>query len=140
MALSYLYGRNAILRGTVGDWQSAALRATLVKPASTYLSEDPTTMSGFTSLQQLTGAEGKVLAAVTVTPNTTRKRVYVTADDPAWTGLTLDEVVAGLVVYLHVTNFASSIPLGAIPRAVHYTVTASGLFTWEWGDDGVLEF
>jgi hypothetical protein len=97
-------------------------------------------MSGFTSLQQLTSAEGKVLAGITVTPNTTRKRIFVTGTDPAWTGMTLGEIVAGLVIYLHVTNFASSIPIGALPRPVHYTITADGLFTWEWGDDGILEF
>lgn len=132
-----MYGRNAILRGTVGDWQSAALRATLVKPASTYMTDDPTTMAGFSSLQELTSAQNKTIANVIVTPNTTRKLVLVTADDPAWTGMTLNEIVAGIVIYLFVGAFATSIPLGAIARTPNYTITGTGLFTWEWNDDGV---
>lgn len=139
MAKKYLYGRNALLRGTIADFQSAALRATLVQPASTYLTEDPTTMAGFSLLSELTAAQNKTIANVLVVPNTTRKIVYVTADDPAWTGLTLNEVIAGLVVYLFVGAFATSIPLWGITRPIQYTITASGLFTWEWNDDGVAE-
>lgn len=135
--ISYLYGRNAILRGTVGDWQSAALRATLVKPGSTYMTDDPTTMAGFSSLLELTSAQGKSLASVVVTPNTTRKLVLITATDPAWTGLTVGEIVAGIVIYLFVGAFATSIPLGAVARTPNYTITGTGLFTWEWNDDGV---
>lgn len=139
MARKYLYGRNAIWRGTVADWQSAALRATLVKPASTYLTENPTTMAGFSSLQELTAAQGKVLANVVVTPNTTRDLIYVTADDPAWTGLTPAEVVAGLVLYLFVGAFATSIPLIGFPLPVQAIIPAGGTYTWLWNDDGILE-
>lgn len=140
MARTYLYGRNGLFRGTLGDLHATGnLRATLVKPASTYLSENPTTMSGFSDLQQLTAAEGKVLGSVAIALDTTRDRLYLTAADPSWTGLTAAEIVAGLVLYYHVTNFASSIPLIAFPRPVQYTIPVSGEFEWVWGADGVLE-
>lgn len=139
MAINYLYGRNAILRGTIGDWQGADLRCALLQPASTYQTDNPTTNAGFSALTPLTGSTGKAIASVIVTPNTTRNLIAVTADDPAWTGLTQNEIVAGLLLYLHVTNFNSSIPIFGFVRPVPYTILADGLFTWNWNDDGIAE-
>lgn len=139
MARTYLYGRNAIFRGTVADFQSAALRAVLVQPASTYLSENPATMGAFSALTILTASDGEVIANPVINLDTVRDRLYFTADDPVWAGLTTGEIVQGLVLYLHVTDFASSIPLIAFPRPVPQTIPIAGTYTWEWGDDGVFE-
>lgn len=139
MSRRYLYGRNARYRGTIGDYQTANIQAVLVQPASTYLTENPTTMAGFSALTPLTASSAKVIASITATPNVTRDILYLTAADPAWTGLTPGEIVAGIVIYLFVTNFNSSIPLYAIERPVQATIPAGGTFTWEWNDDGILE-
>lgn len=135
----YRAGRLARANGTIGDLEAADFRCVLVKPTSSYLQENPATMSAFTLLEEITASSGKVIANKTLTEDVSLDTIYLTADDPEWTGLTPAEIISGMVIYFHVTNFGLSIPMYGLPLQLHKTIPVSGEYTWVWNEKGILE-
>ena len=134
----YTAGRVELLRGNTGDVQAASkFKCVLVQPDSSYLDEHPATMSAFTTLSALTASSEKVLTGVAVT--TLLTRVLMGATNPAWTGLTPDEIVAGIVIYRFVTNFGASIPYYGIPLGQPATIPGDGTYTFPFNTDGIVE-
>lgn len=136
----YRAGRHEILRGTTGDFESASkFKSVLVKQGSSFLLEHPATVAGFSSLLAATASSDKIIVGITIVDDTTRNRVYFTATDPAFTGLTPGEIVVGLVIYRFVTSMSLSIPYYGIGLGQPSTIIGAGTFTFPFNTDGVAE-
>lgn len=140
MSLKYRAGRLELVNGNAGNFAAASkFKSVLVGPTSTYLLEHPTTVGGFTVLAALTSSSDKTLTTVAYTTDTARDRIYVDADHPAWTGLTPDDVIDGIVIYRFVTNMGLSIPYWGIQLGQPVVVPASGEYAFPFNADGIIE-
>lgn len=138
--IKYRAGRHEVLRGTTGDFEAASkFKCVPVLQGSSFLTEHPSTVGGFTNLLPATAGADKIIAGITVVDDAVRDRVYITATDPAWTGLTPDEIIVGIVVYRFVTSMSLSIPYYGIGLGQPSTVPAGGTYTFPFNTDGVIE-
>lgn len=133
----HFYGRIALLDGTIGDFETAALKCAAVRQGSTYLSESPTTLAGFTSLLAESVSVDTALIAVSINSDLTRDKVFIGADSPVWTTFTPGHIIAGLIVYLGTSPTA--IPIWSIGLPQPFTVPANGHFTFPFAVDGIIE-
>lgn len=137
--IRYRIGRKELLNGNAGDFEDVAhFKCVLVQFGSPFLAQNPTTMAGFTGLLPLTDSEDIEVEDVTISEDTVRDRIYVTASNPEFTGLTPTEIVAGLIIYRWVTNFAASIPYYGIGLGQPYEIPITGLYTFPFNADGII--
>lgn len=102
--------------------------ASMTTPAASEIS-----VTGYAS--GFAGAGRKTLASKTTTKDTTNDRiVYDAADPSAWT-LATGATVGGAVVYKHITDDATSVPLFFLDHAD--VPTNGGTFTLQFHADGM---
>lgn len=136
----YRIGRLELVNGTAGNLASAGkFKCALVGLNSSYLDEHPDVVGDFTLLDELTAGTDKTITSVTLVRDDARDAIFIKADNPAWTGLTPDEIVAGLVIYRFVTNMGLSIPYYGIPLGQPKTIPGSGEYTFPFNDDGIAQ-
>lgn len=137
--IKYRVARYELLHGDSGNLAAAAkFKSVLVQPGSTYLTENPSTMAGFSALTQLTDSEDVTLTGVALTIDSVRDIIYLACTDPDWTGLTENEVVDGIVIYRFDTSMALSTPYYGIQLGQPATIAADGLYTFPFNSDGII--
>lgn len=136
--LKYRAGRLELLHATGGDLNgSAAFKCVLVGPGSSYLSEHPATVAGFTSLLPVTGSVDKAITSMTLVTDTVRDRIYLKANNPTWTGLTPADVIDGMVFY-HGAG-GSAVPWYGIGLGQPAIVPDTGEYEFPFNLDGISE-
>ncbi len=133
----HIYGRVALVDGTIGDFAAATLNCMAVRQGSTYLSETFATLAGFTSLLGETASIDTPVPSVAINTDLTRDKVFITADPVVWTTFTPGHIIVGLLIYLG-TN-PTAIPIWSIGLPQPVTVPSNGHFTFSFNSDGIIE-
>jgi hypothetical protein len=136
---AYTEAKHGILNGDI-DLTGDDIRVLLVASGSTCgTEEDVTTISGFTTLSELsgTGYVRKALANEIVNKDNANDRAEFDADDVVWSAINAGTAIAALI-YKHVTGDADSIPLFYIDSNFPF-VTNGGDFTLQWNAEGIAQ-
>lgn len=124
------------------DWNSDDIRVLLVKSGTTAdTEEDAATISAFTTLDEVTdGTYGrKVLANEAVNEDQANDRAEMDADDFTWSALVGGETAVAMIVYKHITDDTSSIPIAYIDGGgFPHTLNGADL-TINWNAEGILQ-
>jgi hypothetical protein len=139
----YNEGANQIRQGGSVDWDTDTIKIMLVDDGYAF-DPDHDTVSDFTAdeisvtgyANGFSGAGRKTLASCTVTKNTTDDRIIYDAADPsAWT-LSAGVTIGGAIVYKHITDDATSVPIAFLDFTD--TPTNGGTFTITFDAAGVF--
>ena len=136
----YTEAKRALLAGDL-DLNAHDIRVMLVDSTTTAdTEEDATTISGITTLGELsgTGYARVALANEAVAADNTNNRGEFDSDDAAWTGIDAGTAAAALV-YRHVTNDTDSVPIAYIDTGGFPIVTNGGNLTIQWNAEGILQ-
>jgi len=136
----YTEAKRALLAGEL-DMDTHDIRVMLVDSTTTAdTEEDATTISGITTLGELsgTGYARVALANEAVAADNANDRGEFDADDAAWTGIDAGTAQAALV-FRHVTNDTDSVPIAYIDTGGFPIVTNGGNLTIQWNAEGILQ-
>jgi len=138
----YTIAKVDVLKGTI-DFDGDDIRVAAVMTNTTCdTEEDVALMNGFTTLDEMDGANYARIALLNEVVNTdnTNDRGEFDADNITWSSLgagTRD--VAGLVVYKHVTNDTDSVPICYIDSGGFPFTANGGDLTIQWNAEGILQ-
>jgi len=123
------------------DWINDDIRVILVDNSTTAdTEEDAATISGFTTLGELsgTGYSRKVLASKAVNKDDANNRTEFDAADVVYTSINAGTAQAA-IIYKHVTNDTDSIPLMYIDQTDFPIITNGGDVTLNFNVEGILQ-
>lgn len=133
------HAKHLINKGDI-DFDVDDIRVMLVDSTTTAdTEEDVTTISGITTLGELsgTGYVRKALANEIVNKDDANNRSEFDADDTVWTGINAGTAQAA-IIYKHVTDDSDSIPLFYIDSDFPF-VTNGGDMTIQWNAEGISQ-
>lgn len=136
---AYTHAKHLINKGDI-DFDVDDIRVLLVDSSTTSdTEEDVTTISGITTLGELsgTGYVRKALANEIVNKDDVNNRSEFDADDVVWTGINAGTAQAA-IYYKHVTNDADSIPLFYVDSDFPF-VTNGGNMTIQHNAEGISQ-
>ena len=136
----YTNAKRAFAAGEISP-TTDTFKAMLVVPATSTADTEKavTTLSGFTTLGEYTGAHyaRKTLTSITVTQDDVNLTGKIDAADITWTALGAD-ANAAILVYKHVTNDTDSIPLFYIDTGTNLPFNGNGGdVTVAWNANGI---
>ncbi len=104
--------------------------------------EDTTLMNGFSTLDEMDGANyvRKAMANEAVNTDNANDRGEFDGDDETWTALGAGtRQVAAVLLYKHVTNDTDSIPIAYIDTGGFPISANGGDLTVQWNAEGILQ-
>lgn len=140
----YTVAKAELLKGTLDFDLPNDIRVLLVGPSTTAdTQEDALTISGFTTLDELTGGgyARQALANEAVARDDVNNRGEFDADNAVFTALgpTTPTSCQAAVVYKHVTTDADSIPLAYIDTGGFPFTPNGGDVTIQWNAEGIIQ-
>jgi hypothetical protein len=122
--------KGRILNGTITNLSTADVRAALLKTTTTADTEDDVTfLAGYTTLGEAT-ASGYARVTCTgeaVSIDLTNNRAEFTTSNMAFAAMAAGDTIQGVLLYVHVTNDADSLPIAFLEFASNFLTNGGAL-------------